>query len=618
MSCQPTNTPPASSFDIPSLRKKYAYERDKRLGQEATDHDVRTEGGDFADVYEGDPRMPVTLRDPISEDIDVAILGAGWAGLLAAYHLKKQGVTTFRNIDHAGSWGGVWYWNRYPGLQCDNDAYCYLPLLEETGFMPSKKFVDGFEINDYMHLIVEKFGLGENALFHTLTKALHWDEEIQRWRIETDRGDDIRARFVIMANGLLNIPKFPGIPGIETYKGKMFHTSRWDYGYTGGERRSPILDKLADKHVAIVGTGATAVQATPFLGKYARQLYVVQRTPSTIDQRDNPITDPEWAKSLQPGWQAERRRNFHHAAVERLAPGEPDQICDIWTEISRNLSAELAAEGYPDISIEEYFRRREVVDYQVMERLRARVESLVEDKETAEALKPWYRFLCKRPASNNEFYSTFNRPNVKLVDVSLTRGVERMTEKGFVAQGVEYEVDCMIFASGFEVTSDLDRRWGLEAIEGRNGLSLYDYWRDDYKTLHGMTARNFPNLFFTGFIQSAFNATITELMGRHCHHVAYIIKQAQERGIEAVEPSQDAQDAWVEHVRATHVDTSDFVRECTPSYFFGEGSEKPRSYLGDTYGPGWDAFERVLEDWRGEGALEGLVLTKATDSEVTA
>ena len=262
--------------------------------------------------------------------------------------------------------------------------------------------------------------------------------------------------------------------------------------------------------------------------------------------------------------------------------------------------------------------KREIVDYQVMERLRARVESMVEDWETAEALKPWYRFLCKRPASNDEFYPTFNRPNVKLIDVSATRGVERMTETGFVAGGAEYAIDCMIFASGFEVTSDLDRRWGIEMIEGRDGVSIYNHWADGYKTLHGMMTCRFPNQFFTGFIQSALNASTTEQMSRHGYHIAYIIKEALARGAAVVEPSAEAQEAYVNHVRATAVDVATFQRECTPSYFNGEGATTPRFYAGEPYGPGWYAFEKLLQDWRDKGGLEGLMLTNAAGNLLAA
>lgn len=616
MTCEPTNVPSADELDLPAIKAKYLEERNKRVRPDGQKQYAKTTE-EFAEEYLHDPHTPVVPRDPISEDLEVAILGTGWSGLLAAYHLKKSGITNFRNIDHGGDWGGVWYWNRYPGIQCDNDAYCYLPLLEETGFMPTKKYSDGYEIYDYFKIIAEKFTLGENALFHTLVTGLRWDDSINRWRISTNRGDEIRARFVIMANGLLNIPKLPKIPGIHEFKGKMFHTSRWEYDYTGGSYRNPVLDKLKDKSVAIIGTGATAIQAIPYLGKYAKQVYVLQRTPSAVDQRYNNPTDPEWAASLKPGWQQERMDNFHRAAMEgRLLPGEEDLVGDFWTEITRNLMAEIRAEGREhEISIEEYFARREVMDYRVMERMRRRVDSLIKDKETAEALKVWYRFLCKRPLSNDDYYDTFNLPNVKLIDVSATQGVERMTEKGFVANGQEYEIDCMIFASGFEVSSDLDRRWGIPTYEGRGGVSIYDHWKNGYKTLHGVMTSKFPNQFFLGYYQGGLNATTTEQYGKQGAHAVYIIKQAIERGYSVVEPSEEAERAYVKHVRETAVDLSDFQQQCPPGYYNNEGEKVKdengelvfRNFLGEGYGPGWAAFEKLLADWREKGDLEGLI-----------
>jgi cation diffusion facilitator CzcD-associated flavoprotein CzcO len=607
MKCEATHTP--ESVDIPAIRDKYAQERDKRLQRDGQRQYVRPIG-DFADVYESDPHMPIAPRAAISEDLDVAVVGAGWTGIVAAYHLKNAGVTDLRLIDHAGDVGGVWYWNRYPGLQCDNDAYCYLPLLEETGFMPSKKFSDGREIQGYCQRIAKQFDLYRKALFHTLITAMRWDETIKRWRISTNRGDEIRARFVIMANGLLNTPKLPGIPGIHDYTGKMFHSARWDYEYTGGSEASTVLDKLADKRVAIVGTGASGIQAIPYLGRYAKQLYVLQRTPSTVDERSNPPTDPEWVKSLKPGWQKERQANFHRAAMESFRPGEPDLVCDIWTEISRNLASEMEAEGWPQLSFEQFMARRERVDYRVMERLRERASAMVKDPATANALKPWYRFLCKRPLSNDDFYPTFNRPNVKLIDVSGTKGVERMTERGFVAGGVEFPVDCMIFASGFEVSSDLDRRWGISVLEGRGGKSIYQHWANGPVTLHGVMTHGFPNQFYTGYIQGGLNASTTEQFGRQGYHIAYVISEALKRGAKVVEPSQEAQDAYVRHFHEVEFDSTQFQRECTPSYFTNEGEVKAPWALFRSYGPGWDAFQKLLEEWRQKGDLQGLDLER--------
>lgn len=241
----------------------------------------------------------------------------------------------------------------------------------------------------------------------------------RRWRISTNHGDDIRARFIIMAAGQLNKPKLPGIPGLKSFKGHSFHTARWDSDYTGGDTKGG-LTKLTDKKVAIIGSGATAIQCVPFLGRYAKHLYVFQRTPSYVDDRGNRPTDPEWAKSLQPGWQAVRQTAFHYNGPGggTLASGVEDIICDGWTEVNRNLAARIAAMGSPKLTSVELDVLREEEDYKAMERIRRRIASVVKDAKTAEALKPWYRYRCKRPCFNDDYLPTFNRPNVTLVDVS--------------------------------------------------------------------------------------------------------------------------------------------------------------------------------------------------------
>jgi cyclohexanone monooxygenase len=612
--CTPSDCPPAEEIDIPALRAKYRRERDRRISKQHNDQYVPA-SGKWKDVYEVDPYTPVAPREAIAGETDVVILGAGYCGMMVATQLKRAGITDFYNIDHGGNFGGTWYWNRYPGIQCDNDSLVYMPLLEETGYMPSKKFCDGHEIHDHCQIIADTYGLRDNALFHTLIEELVWNGEENRWLVRTNRGDAIRARFVVLAMGPLNKPKLPGIPGLDQFKGKVFHTARWDYDYTGGGWRDPVLDKLKDKKVAIVGTGATAIQVVPYLAKYAAQTYVVQRTPSTIDARDNRPIDPEWYAAQKPGWQQERIRNFHHAAMERLAPDEPDLVQDIWTEISRNVSAELEAEGWPDVAPEDYAARREVMDYRVMERLRARCD-VVEDSATAEALKPYYRYLCKRPASNDEFYPAFNQPNVHLVDVAETRGLERLTETGFVHQGVEHEIDCLILASGYEVTNDLDRRWGIARIEGEGGLSIYDYWREGFRTFQGMTANQFPNMFFTGFTQAAANASNSKTFIDQGFHIGHIASEALKRGAVRVEPSPEAQEAYIRHLRAIAVDNSAYVNECTPSYFNNEGDQtKKRGIFGEPWGEGYYAFEEMLAKWRDAGDLAGLDLTYETVAE---
>lgn len=610
--CGPTATP--TDVDIDRLREKYRVEREKRLRTEGSGQYLELKG-EYADFSDVDPYATVAERDPIVEDAEVVVLGGGFAGLLTGAYLKKAGVDDVRVVEMAGDFGGVWYWNRFPGIQCDNDAYCYVPLLEELGFMPSKKFADGAEIFAHCRNIGKHFGLYDGALFSTRVNELHWDAELKRWRISTDRGDDIRARFVVMAQGSYNRPKLPGIPGIKDFKaagGHVFHSARWDYDYTGGDANGG-LRKLADKRVALVGTGATGVQLVPHLGRDAKQLFVFQRTPSSVDERSNAPTDPGWAASLQPGWQEDRKRNFHNwSPFVGVVFGEPDLVCDFWTELGRNLTARIAGSADPaSVGIEQIMAFREEEDYKIMERLRRRIAELVRDPATAETLKPYYRFMCKRPCSSEEYLPTFNRSNVTLVDVAESKGVDRLTEKGIVANGVEYEVDCVIFASGFEISTQISRRYAIDVIEGRDGLSLFDYWKDDYRTLHGMSSRGFPNQFFTGFIQGGVSANTTAMFEQQAKHIAYIIAEAQRRGVSTVEPSQEAQDAWVATIRELAIDNSAFELSCTPGYYNNEGrggAEGNGSFLGDFYSPGFYAFDDLIVQWRADGDLAGLEL----------
>jgi cyclohexanone monooxygenase len=612
VSCEPTRTP--DDIDLPALRERYRQERDKRLRPEGS-RQYRVAEGELAAFYETDPHSPPVVRGPLAEDLDVAVLGGGFAGLICAARIKQAGVADLRILELGGDFGGTWYWNRYPGIQCDNDAYCYIPLLEELGYVPTKKFADGAEIFAHCQRIGKHFDLYESALFGTLVRSLHWDASLRRWRIRTQHGDELRARFVVMASGFANRPKLPGVEGIERFRGHSFHTARWDYAYTGGDA-SGGLHKLGDKRVAIVGTGASAIQVVPFLGRYAQHLYVFQRTPSSVDARGNTPTDPAWARSLEPGWQKQRQANFHAwspLGFTGVVPGRKDLVCDFWTEITRNVAARLEALGNPPVSPEQLAALLEEEDYRVMERLRRRVDGIVADRRTAEALKPWFRFLCKRPLSNDDYLPTFNRPNVTLVDVSEARGIERISEKGVVANGLEYAVDCIVYASGFEISTEIRRRYGIDAIEGRDGRSLYDHWADGFKTLHGMTTHGFPNQFFTGFSQGAVSANTTAIYEQQAEHIAYLIATALARGAATVEPGKEAQDEWCRIIRESALPDGGYAEACTPGYYNNEGGgggEGVRSHLGEPYGPGFEAFDRLLREWRARGDLAGLVFGK--------
>jgi cation diffusion facilitator CzcD-associated flavoprotein CzcO len=587
-------------FDPAVLRAKYKAERDKRLRADGNEQFIEVKG-DFRH-YIDDPYVePGFTRAPLTDEVDVLVIGGGFGGLLAAARLREAGAERIRIIEKGGDFGGTWYWNRYPGAQCDIESYIYLPLLEETGYVPQEKYSFAAEIRAHARRIGEHFDLYKDACFQTEIRDLRWLEDEQRWLISTTRDDAMKARFVVMSNGPLNRPKLPGLPGIENFKGHSFHTSRWDYGYTGGDSAGN-LDRLYDKKVAVIGTGATAIQCVPHLGQAAQQLYVFQRTPSSVDLRGNRPTDPEWAASLTPGWQKRRMENFN-ILVSGGAQDE-DLVSDGWTDIIRNLLSIAAVRGDKPMTMEEITEAMEMADFRKMNQVRARVDQTVADARAAEALKPWYRQFCKRPTFNDDYLPTFNRENVTLVDTG-GKGVERVTETGLVVDGVEYEVDCIIFATGFEVGTSYTRRAGFE-IYGRDGLTLSDHWAKGLRTLHGAMSHGFPNCFHMGVNQSTLTPNFPHLLDEQAHHIAHIFAEASLRQASVVEPTAEAEAGWVQTIKDTARLNLEFRQACTPGYYNGEGKAGSDDGLfAGLYGPGPVAFFALVKAWR-DGGMDGL------------
>ena len=596
------NEVPGIDFDPNALRAKYREERDKRVRADGNDQYTEVKG-DFT-RYVDDPYVDRSFtREPIiDETVEVLIIGGGFGGLLAGARLRQAGFENIRLIEKGGDVGGTWYWNRYPGAQCDIESYIYLPLLEETGYIPKEKYSFAPEILEHSQRIAKKFDLYRGALFQTQIKELRWEESECRWNVSTDRGDRLSARYVVMSNGPLNRPKLPGISGIDQFKGHTFHTSRWDYNYTGGDTTGN-LHKLADKRVAIIGTGATAIQCVPHVGRAAKNLVVFQRTPSSVDERGNRPTDPEWAQGLTPGWQRARMDNFNTLVTGRQA--EVDLVNDGWTDIIRNLG-KMAPRGLPKEERHQIGAMMELADFKKMNQVRARVDAIVKDPKTAEALKPWYRQFCKRPTFNDEYLPTFNRPNVTLVDTQ-GKGIDRITEKGVVFDGVEYEVDCIIFATGFEVGTAYTRRAGFE-VYGRGGKSLTDCWANGMKTLHGFFSNGFPNCFHMGPTQNSITINFPQALDEQANHITALIQYAKEREARSIEPSAEAEAAWVTEIRRRAVFHQRFQSECTPGYYNNEGHPQAGSGLfGEQYGAAPQKYFAVIRRWRDEG-MKGLDL----------
>lgn len=597
--------PAAFDFDPDKLHEKYLHERDKRLRADGDKQYIALEGK-FEDLVHDPYVEPGFTRPAVSEDIDVAIFGGGFAGLLSAAELKRLGVESMRIIEQGGDFGGTWYWNRYPGVRCDVESYIYMPLLEEVGTVPSEKYAHGAEIMAHCQSLGRHFNLYEQTLFQTSIKSVTWDQASGRWIIRTNRDDEIRARFVIGANGSMHLPKLPGIPGLENFKGKEFHTSRWDYNFTGGNTYGNLTG-LADKRVAIIGSGATAIQIVPVVGQWAKHLYMFQRTPSGVDARNNRPTDVEWFKQQTPGWQRKRMDNF--LATVMGVQGIEDLVNDRWTEVWSRLNGpipeDITGTGIdPDLF-------RQMLDYETMEAVRTRVDQIVKDPACAEALKPWYNFFCKRPLYSDDYLDTFNRPNVTLVDTQ-GQGVERITENGIVHGGQEYPVDLIIFATGFRTGAYIFDGGGYELI-GRNGLTLKDKWATGVKSLHGIHTRDFPNFFIVGgYAQASAGINYPNIAAPQADYVAATIHAGLKAGYKVMEVSADAEARWGQTMIDKYVDRSNFEIECTPGYYNNEGNVEGSSTLWSSlYGGGPIEYTQLCEQWRdGTGIERDMDVTK--------
>ena len=599
-----TPVPEQGSYDPEAVRAKYLAERDKRLVPGRADiRDLKCDEH-FA-RFRADPFTPVTEREPVIDDVDVVIVGGGIAGVVAGAQLRKAGIERIRILDQAGGIGGTWYWNRYPGVMCDVESYIYLPMLEEMGYVPKHRYAFGEEIRQHLQAIAERFGLVSDALFHTGVTRSEWDEDAARWRVRTDRGDELTCRYYVLAVGILNLLKLPAIPGMEDFRGPSFHTARWDYELTGGGPGEP-LTKLGDKVVGLVGTGATGIQCLPPLAEAAKHVYVFQRTPSAIGVRGNRPTEPSFAAALRPGWQQARMDNFQAVMLGKAV--DVDLVDDGWTH---HYAAVHHPPRWKGMTLEEYVRKGEEVDFGIMEEHRRRVEALVSDPRTAEILKPHYRYLCKRPCFHDEFLGAFNNPNVTLVDCP--GGMDRVTAQGPVVDGHQYEVDLLIYGTGFEAElTPLFRRAGHDIV-GRGSVSLAEKWAPGAASLFGMMSRGFPNLFVMPAPgqQAVVTVNYTQLAVLGAEFVGRAVGILDRRGVKVFDVSAEAEEQWTQKIVDSFVDGSSVMAACTPSRINQEGRPESLNPRNGNYGRGFGdyfAYRELLEQWLEQGDCEGLEL----------
>ncbi len=562
---------PGAVFDADEQAK---YREFKEARDGAADYMVVE--GDFAhyldDVYSDEP----VEREALTDECEVLVVGAGFAGLLLWHELSKAGFADVRFCEKGGDVGGTWYWNRYPGIACDVESYSYLPLLDEMGYFPTMRFASGFEILEYCQAVATKFGFYDKALFHTTVERTSWDEDTQRWTVYTDRGDAMRARHVILANGILTSPRLARIDGMETFAGETFHTSRWRYD----------ID-LTGKRVGVIGTGATAVQCVPELAKVAGELYVFQRTPSSIDIRDQRATSDEQIETWkqQPGWAAERRKRFSRIAAGRAAIQANEDYLDGKVDDYRERK-----QHSEKLSTEEFLQRQLDSNFRIMEQIRARVADTVDDEAIAQALMPYYPYGCKRPAFHDEYLPTFNLDHVTLVDCA-PLGVQLINERGVVHEGVEYPLDVLVYATGFQwmATSTFNM------VEGREGRTLSDKWSEEgTKTFLGVHSRGFPNLFImTGPQGGGGSFNFTDAIEQHARHITWMLTLMRDNGHAVVDVNEADEEAYVEHCAEADIATAP-LRDCI-SYYNGEGQAAPGSLA--YYGGGnWHKWRKRAQE----------------------
>ncbi|HEX2940538.1 MAG TPA: NAD(P)/FAD-dependent oxidoreductase [Rhodopila sp.] len=567
--------PPPPAGAVFNAEEQARYQAFKEARRGAADY-IAMEG-DFARYLQDVYSAPPVEREPLTDSCEILVVGAGFAALLLWYKLREAGFHDVRFCEKGGDVGGTWYWNRYPGIACDVESYSYLPLLEEMGYFPTMKFASGFEILEYCQTMATRFGFYDRCLFHTTVEQTDWNEDTGRWTVRTDRGDCMSARYVVLANGILTTPKLARIEGMETFAGKAFHTSRWDY----------TVD-LTDKRIGIIGTGATAVQVVPELAKVAKHLYVFQRTPSTIDVRDQRATTQAEieAWSQEPGWARARRERLAKISSGRTAlQGNDDYLSGKVADFKQRRQYER------ELTPEEMVQKQLNTNFRIMEQIRARVDAVVKDPKTAAALKPYYPYGCKRPTFHDEYLPTFNLPHVTLVDTA-PLGVRRITENGVVHDRVEYGLDVLIYATGFQwmATSTFNM------VTGRNGQTLRDKWRTSgVRTFLGLHSHGFPNLFIMSGPQGGggqFN--FTRGIEGHTDYVVWMLKTLRAQGAGIVDVRKQPEDAYAEHCREADIRTRP-LRDCL-SYYNGDGAAEPGSlaYYG---GPEtWHKLRRAAQE----------------------
>ncbi len=549
-----------------------------------------------------DPASQEQAARPVEVDaeFDAVVVGAGFAGMYMLHSLRRLGFSA-RIYEAGGGVGGTWYWNRYPGARCDVESMQYSYSFSEEldqEWEWSEKYSPQPDILAYANHVADRFDLRRDIRFETRVTTATFAESAERWIVETDRGDRVRAQFCIMGVGCLSAANRPPFEGLEDFEGAVYHTGEWPHDgvdFTG-------------LHVGVIGTGSSAIQAIPVIAEQATALTVFQRTPNYSVPAWNEKLDPEYvrqAKAEYPALRAKARARptgFYfpfntQPALEATPEERASQYEECW---ARGGLPFLGA--YGDLLFE-----KEANDT-IAEFARDKIRAIVKDPATAELLCPDNVLGCKRLCVDTGYYDTYNQPHVKLVDVS-TKPIERITSQGIVTDGVEYPVDTIVCATGFAaMTGSFDRI----GITGRDGLTLVEKWRAGPRTYLGLTSAGFPNLFMiTGPGSPSVLASMIQAIEQHVDWIADCMGHMRDVGAATIEPTIADEDDWVAHV--TEVAKVSLRSTCSSWYVGANLPGRPRVFM--PYIGGFPVYVNKCNEVMANGydgfVLEGAAATNA-------
>lgn len=526
------------------------------------------------------------MAEDASGVLDAVVVGAGFSGMFAIYKLRELGFSV-RAFERGSGVGGTWYWNRYPGARCDAPSLQYSYQFSEAlqqEWHWTEKYAAQPEILDYCNHVAERFALRDHITFNTTVSSIHYDENAALWQLSTAQGEQFKARFCVMATGCLSTTNLPNIPGIEDFRGESYHTGQWPKAGVD----------LSGKRVGIIGTGSTGIQVITTIAEQVDQLFVFQRTPQFSTPARNEPTDPDYEAAIKSDYPNFRARNYRKPlAIDIDLDPKGPKTFELNGEQRRQVFEQKWQEGGMSLALafRDLTLNREANEA-VSAFIREKIDEIVEDKDVAALLKPPHIYGCKRPCIDTGYFEVYNRDNVHLIDAS-QHGIDKITADGVVVNGEEHQVDCLIFATGFDaIIGTLNRI----DIRGLNHRELKDKWEEGPRNYLGLVSNGFPNMFFVSGPGSP--SVLTNMVATSEKQINWIgdcMAYMRDNNIDVIDASKDAEQQWLLEVQRAAERT--LWGACNNWYYGANIPGKPRVFMPYVDWPTYMAkVENVIEN----------------------